>query len=80
MLLQLVDEIRTGGTLEAGALALRLGTSPQLVEAMLEHLQRSGYIQTYVGCSDVCGGCSLKEACSKPGQTTPRLWQSNTGD
>lgn len=75
MLEQILNEIRIGGTLETGALAARLGTTPQLVEAMLEHLQRSGLIQAYVNCSDGCLGCSLQEACRKaPGAT--RLWQS----
>ena len=76
MLEQLVKEIRAGGTLETAALAARLGTTPQLIEAMLEHLQRSGLIRAYVGCSDGCQGCSLQDACQKPDQSTIRLWQS----
>ena len=75
MLKQLIDEIRLGGTLETGTLAARLGTTPQLVEAMLEHLQRSGLIEAYTSCSDGCLGCGLQDACRKtPG--TIRLWQS----
>ncbi len=75
MLKQLINEIRAGGTLETRALAARLGTTPQLVEAMLEHLQRSGLIQAYAGCNDGCQGCNLQNACRKtPG--TIRLWQS----
>jgi len=76
MLELLVKEIRAGGNLETGALATRLGTTPQLIEAMLGHLQRSGLIQTYVSCSDGCRGCSLQDACKKPDQGTVRLWQS----
>jgi hypothetical protein len=71
-----VNEIRAGGTLETGALAARLGTTPQLVEAMLEHLQRSGLIQAYVSCSDGCLGCNLQDACKKPDPGAIRLWQS----
>jgi len=78
MLEQLVNEIRAGGTLETGALAARFGTTPQLIEAMLEHLQRSGLIQAYVNCSDGCRGCSLQDACRKPDQSTIRLWQSKS--
>ena len=78
MLEQLVNEIRAGGTLETGALAARLGTTPQLVEAMLSHLQRSGLIQAYAGCSDGCLGCSLQDACKKPSPGAIRLWQSKT--
>jgi hypothetical protein len=76
MLEQLVKEIRAGGTLEIRELALRFGTTPQLVEVMLEHLQRSGLIQTYISCSDGCLGCSLQDACKKPTQGTIRLWQT----
>lgn len=63
MLEQLLTEIRAGGTLEVGALSKKLGTTPQMVEVMLEHLQRSGYIRPYETCGDGCGGCSLKTDC-----------------
>jgi hypothetical protein len=77
MLEQLLNEIRAGGTLETGTLAARFGTTPQLIEAMLEHLQRSGLIQDYVTCNDGCLGCSLQDACKKtPGAV--RLWQSKS--
>lgn len=76
MLEQLVNKIRAGGTLETGALAARFGTTPQLIEAMLEHLQRNGLIQAYVSCNDGCLGCSLQDACKKPGAI--RLWQSKS--
>jgi hypothetical protein len=77
MLEQLMAEIRVGGTLETGALAVRLGTSPQMVDAMLEHLRLGGYIQAYSNCGDGCQGCSLKSSCSPAGRAgTLRLWQS----
>lgn len=76
MLEQLVKEIRAGGTLETGALAARLGTTPQLIEAMLDHLQRTGLIQTYVNCVDGCLGCSLQDSCKRPGPGAIRLWQT----
>ena len=80
MLEQLVKEIREGGTLEVGTLATRLNTTPQLIEAMLEHLQQSGLIQAYASCSDGCQGCSLQDSCKKPNQSTIRLWQSRRED
>ena len=78
MLEQLVNEIRSGGTLETGDLATRLGTTPLLVEAMLNHLQRSGLIQGYVSCNDGCVGCSLQDACKKPAPGAIRIWQSTS--
>jgi hypothetical protein len=77
MLEKLIAEIRAGGTLETGVLALRLGTSPQMVEALLEHLRLNGYIQSYVNCGDGCQGCSLKSACGSGESTRAiRLWQT----
>lgn len=76
MLEQLVNEIRAGGTLEIRALASRLGTTPQMVESMLAHLQRSGLIQDYAACVDGCSGCGLKNACVTQPKGTVRLWQS----
>jgi len=76
MLEQLVKEIRNGGSLETQSLAARLGTTPQLVEAMMEHLQRLGLIQNYANCGSGCQSCGLHDACQ--GQSTIRLWQTNT--
>lgn len=76
MLEQLLAEIRSGGTLEVGALSKKLGTTPQLVEAMLEHLQRAGYIRPYENCGEGCNGCSLKAQCGLSHRNTPlKLWQ-----
>jgi len=76
MLQLLLDEIRAGGTLETRALALRLGTTPQLVEAMLAHLQRAGHIQDYAGCTDGCQGCRVRGACRPAPQERLRVWQN----
>ncbi len=65
MLQQLLTEIRTGGTLEVNSLAARIGTSPQMVHAMLEHLRQSGMITNYDSCGDTCGGCALSNDCRK---------------
>ncbi len=76
MLEKLLNEIRSGGTFETRELATRLGTTPALVEAMLEHLQRTGYLRTYQNCTDACGGCGLKNACGSAHRTDGvRLWQ-----
>lgn len=66
MLEKLLDEIRAGGTFEVGSLAARLGTTPKMVEAMLEHLQRAGRLDTYQTCGDSCSGCSLRSDCRTP--------------
>jgi len=76
MLSALLAELRSGGTFETRDLAARLGTTPALMEAMLEHLQRLGQVRAYQACPSACHGCGLKEACSS--QDRPdgiRLWQ-----
>ena len=76
MLEKLLNEIRSGGTFETGALADKLGTTPELVEAMLEHLQRAGYIRSYEGCSDTCNGCSMDDSCGVSHRKgSVRIWQ-----
>jgi len=76
MLEQLMNEIRVGGTLEAGALAARLKTSPQMVEAMLEHLRHAGLLQTYETCGDGCAGCGLKQNCDpQKKRAGVQIWQ-----
>ena len=76
MLEKLRDEIRAGGTFETGVLAARLGTSPEMVEAMLDHLQRLECLHPYQACNDACGGCSLKSACRSAARSDGlRLWQ-----
>ncbi len=66
MLEKLLAEIRSGGTFETGELASRLGTTPEMLSAMLEHLQRSGQLQPFNTCSDTCAECRLSNACKSP--------------
>ncbi|HTP03173.1 MAG TPA: FeoC-like transcriptional regulator [Anaerolineales bacterium] len=77
MLQLLMAEIERGGTLETGNLAVRLGTTPQMVAAMLEHLRRLGMVLSYVNCVDDCGGCSLRDGCRS--KADMRLWKSVPG-
>ncbi len=65
MLEKLLAEVHSGGTLETRTLAKKLGTTPAMVEAMLEHLERSGMLKVYQGCSGACPGCALKDACQR---------------
>jgi hypothetical protein len=62
--------------LEVRALAARLDTSPAMVQAMLEHLQRQGIIQPFGdACAESCRGCSLSQACHlSRGAEHIRLW------
>lgn len=75
MLQKLLEEIQSGGTLEPGILAARIGTTPQMVAVMLEHLERLGKLQTLPDCSSQgCDGCAVSGSCT----TAPaggRVWQ-----
>lgn len=77
MLEQLLAEIRAGGALEVGALSKKLGASPRLVGAMLEHLQRVGHIRPFETCGDGCGGCGLKPECNHAERLDLlKMWQA----
>jgi len=75
MLAQLLAEIHSGNAWEVRQLAERLNTSPQMVQAMLEHLERTGVIQSSATCQVGCGNCSLQQACRAANHSDLRLWQ-----
>ena len=76
MLEKLLNEIRSGGTYEARTLAARLGTTPEMVQAMLEHLHRLGLLKPYQNCGEGCSGCSLQSDCHTTDSSIGlRLWQ-----
>jgi Mn-dependent DtxR family transcriptional regulator len=72
---KLLIEIRKGGTLDIHKLANRLDTSPQLVEAMLEHLCQTGILSAYESYNNTCGGCGLQQSCKSQENRSIRLWQ-----
>lgn len=78
MLETLMNQIRAGGPLDAAKLAVQLNTSPQMVEAMLEHLRQMGFLRAYESgsCSDACQACSLKGFCDpNKNRSTIQIWR-----
>ncbi len=64
MLNHVLALLETGGTWRVSDLASALGTSPDLVQAMLNHLARSGKLDLpEQPCADACAGCSLQKTC-----------------
>jgi hypothetical protein len=56
----LLKKVQGGGLYKVSDLARQLGTTPQLVEMMLEELERRGYLKgTGIACSDHCTGCPV---------------------
>ncbi len=66
MLEQLLNEIRSGSTTSPVKLAERLETTPEMVEAMLDTLERMGFLRSISSeCKDgSCGGCPVAGYCT----------------
>lgn len=75
MLERLLAEIQSGGTLQPTTLANRLGTSPAMVDMMIEELKRRGFLsEVDLACAQTCGGCPIQNTCISKGDLG-RLWQ-----
>ncbi len=72
MLDQMMHDIEVGGTLEVNALARKYATSPQLITAMLGHLERLGMVAKYIDCGEGCQQCNLSADCSHKHE--PDMW------
>lgn len=80
MLLQLLNEIRNGGTTSPATLAAKLNTTPAMITAMLDTLESQGYLKTVDPVCDIekpCDSCSLSNLCSSRdlNQTRLRVFQ-----
>lgn len=63
-LIGLLRLLGQGGLVTAAEAARRLGASEALVMAMVDGLQRRGYVAPLAGCgAAACGGCGLAAAC-----------------
>ena len=76
MLEQVLAIIEKSGTISPVALAARLGVSPQMVDLMLEDLERRGYLHSIsqdAACAGAaCSGCPVADTgCG----SKPRIWQ-----
>jgi hypothetical protein len=71
MLNQLLALLEIGGTWRVIDLAAALGTSPELVNAMLDYLTRSGKLELpEQSCAGACTTCALASTC-KAGANNP---------
>ena len=77
LLEKLMTTVSKGGTLETGRLAAELNTPVEMIESILEHLQRQGLISAYVRCTDGCESCGLQSGCGQAPRM--RIWQSGKG-
>lgn len=74
MLERLLTELGRGGSWTPALLARQLDLPVEIVEAMLEQLQRMGRIRSFApDCASSCQACSMADNCRIPtGQ--PTLW------
>jgi DNA-binding Lrp family transcriptional regulator len=65
MLSELLDLVQQGGTRRIADLAQELGTTPELVEVMLEDLADMGFVKRVTSrCSEKCTTCAVSEICA----------------
>jgi hypothetical protein len=66
MLEKLLTELRTNGLSSAASLAEKLDTTPQMVTAMLDQLERMGYLRTIQESCEggSCGACAVNSFCT----------------
>lgn len=58
MFAEILNTIKSGGTVSVEDLSVRLNSPPETVEAALEQLTRMGYLS--LSSTKDCGGCSGK--------------------
>jgi hypothetical protein len=74
LLERLLALLRRGGVRSLAEVAAELGTSPALVEAMLEDLSWRGYLRPVEAqCARECAGCAQSCRCAVIG--AGRVWQ-----
>ena len=70
MLDRMLHHIKRTNRVSIAVLAKELDISPEMVESMLEQLERLGYLETIQGCATgSCAGCSGQSVCRPM-----RLW------
>ena len=68
MLERLLGVLAQGGAVSYGDLARTLGADRMLVQQMVEHLARLGYLKPAAGSrGEECGACALEGPCSSGG-------------
>ena len=74
MLAKLQAILQRGGAVTIDQAARELGTSPEMVRALLDHLARTGGLrQMAASCESACGGCVLARECGR--STQGQVWQ-----
>jgi len=68
MLEELINLLKTGKTRRIAELAQTLNTTPELVELMLQDLERMGILKRVEGtCKEMCASCPMSTVCATGG-------------
>lgn len=84
MLRELMRLVEEEGVGKVDDLARRLHTSPALVRAMLDTLERQGKVRPLApgcGLDTACSACPLQGVCGSPSASPARVWaQKSPGE
>lgn len=58
--------LKRGGTVTVNQLARELGTTPEVVDGMIDQMARQGWLHALsASCDSTCGACALARDCSR---------------
>lgn len=71
---KLIARLKQGNTVTIDQLARELGTSPEVVNGMIDHMTRHGWLRSLsASCDSTCSACVFARDCTRA--TTSRVWQ-----
>jgi hypothetical protein len=74
MLDKLLAIMNRGGTLTVDQIARELNTTPAMIDELIDHLMRSGWLKPMdASCDSSCHQCALASDCRRTNQS--RIWQ-----
>jgi len=75
MLQEILHALQSDQTLSTEQLAKKLDTTPQMVLAMLQHLETLGYLKQLDTCTEACAQCPLGSICQAQKSKPSKIWQ-----
>jgi len=66
--------LKRGGTVTLDQMARELGTSPEVVDGMIDHMTRQGWLRAMsASCDTMCSACMFARDCTRA--ENGRVWQ-----
>jgi len=74
MLDKIVALLKQGGTVTIDQMARELGTSPEVVSGMIDHMTRQGWLRSMsASCDSACSACRFARDCTRVDNNN-RIW------